>query len=284
MDLKEIKKRLESLQSNGKKSSKDNEERKKKIWKPSIGKQSIRIVPSKFDKKNPFRELYIYYGIGNKKMMISLVNFKEKDPINEFIKKLRESSDKENWSLAKKLEAKMRIFVPVIVRGEENQGVRLWEFGKEIYMEFLSIADDDDIGDFTDIHEGRDITVDTVGPETTGTAYNKSSIRVRTKITPLSSDENEIKKWLNEQPDPLELFTKYSYEDMKSELQKWLTPEEEEQQEETPSNEKKSDNDEEESDLPWEKEEKSIPQAQNKLNAPKKANNKDKFDELFDEE
>ncbi len=33
--------------------------------------------------------------------------------------------------------AKMRVFAPVIVRGEEEQGTRLWEFGKEIYQQFL---------------------------------------------------------------------------------------------------------------------------------------------------
>ncbi len=60
------------------------------------------------------------------------------------------------------LDPKMRVFAPVIVRGEEEKGVRLWEFGKEIYMQLLGIAEDEDYGDFTDISEGRDFTVDVV--------------------------------------------------------------------------------------------------------------------------
>ena len=59
--------------------------------------------------------------------------------------------DTTNWQLAKKLDPKMRVFAPVIVRGEEDKGVRPWEFGKEIYMQLLGIAEDEDYGDFTDI-------------------------------------------------------------------------------------------------------------------------------------
>ena len=90
-----------------------------------MGKHSIRIVPSVFNKSNPFKEVYMHYGINNRTMM-SLTNFNEKDPIVEFAQGLRKSSEKDNWQLAKKLEPKMRVFAPVIVRGEEDKGVRLW--------------------------------------------------------------------------------------------------------------------------------------------------------------
>ncbi|MGK3946350.1 hypothetical protein ABK046_49350, partial [Streptomyces caeruleatus] len=83
--------------------------------------------------------------------------------------------NKENYALAKKLEAKVRVFVPVIVRGEEDKGVRLWQFGKQVYEELIALAVDDEIGDYTDVSSGRDITVETIGPESTGTPYNKSS-------------------------------------------------------------------------------------------------------------
>jgi hypothetical protein len=51
------------------------------------------------------------------------------------------------------------------VRGEESEGVKLWQFGKEVYQEFLNMASDEEIGDFTDIAQGRDIKLTTVGPE-----------------------------------------------------------------------------------------------------------------------
>ena len=224
MDLNEMRNRLSAMQS--KQSGKGGGEKKSVFWKPSVGKQVIRVVPSKYNKKNPFTEMYFHYGIG-KNTMVSPINWGEKDPIVEFAKQLRTTSDKENWRLAKKLDPKMRIFVPVIVRGEEAEGVKLWQFGKELYMDFLNLADNEDVGDFTDVMSGRDITLTTVGPEVTGTNYNKTTIMPKVKETLLADDKATITSLLENQPNPMEVFKKYSYDEMKQALQEWLTPEDE---------------------------------------------------------
>ena len=209
MDLNEMKNRLSAMQS--KQSGKGGGEKKSVFWKPSVGKQIVRVVPSKYNKKNPFTEMYFHYGIG-KNTMVSPINWGEKDPIVEFAKQLRTTSDKENWRLAKKLDPKMRIFVPVVVRGEEAEGVKLWQFGKELYMDFLNLADNEDVGDFTDVMSGRDITLTTVGPEVTGTNYNKTTIMPKVKETQLADSKASIEALLENQPNPMELFKKYSYD------------------------------------------------------------------------
>jgi hypothetical protein len=225
MDLSMLKQKLDTLQSKPQGGQKTDYTTI--FWRPTVGKQQIRIVPSAFNSSNPFTELKFYYGITNK-VMISPLNFDEKDPIALFAQKLREGEyNKENYVLAKKLDAKTRTFVPVIVRGEEDKGVRLWQFGKQVYEELLALAVDDEIGDYTDIVNGRDITVETVGPESTGTPYNKSSVRVRLKTTSLSEDASLVEKWTSEQPNPTDgLFKRYSFDEMKSALEKWLSPEE----------------------------------------------------------
>ena len=225
MDLNLIKSKLAAMQQ---KSGGSKRDLSTIIWKPAIGKHSVRMVPSAHNKQWPFKEVFFHYGIGSR-TMISLINFDEKDPIVEFATQISKSNDKENWQLAKKLQPKMRVFAPVIVRGEEEKGVRLWEFGKEVYMELLAILEDEDVGDFTDPVEGRDLTIDTVGPDQSGRTYNKTSVRVRTKITPLSTNGNDVKSWLETQPNPLELFKKYPYEEMKESLLQWLNPESEEE-------------------------------------------------------
>ena len=225
MDLNALKKKLDTLQSKPQGGQKTDYTTI--FWRPTVGKQQIRIVPSAYDASNPFTELKFYYGITNK-VMISPSNYGEKDPIALFAGKLREGEyNKENYVLAKKLDAKNRVFVPVVVRGEEDKGVRLWQFGKLVYEELLALAVDDEIGDYTDIVGGRDLTVETVGPEATGTPYNKSSIRVRMKTSPLSEDATKVETWTNEQPNPKEgLFKLFSFDEMKSALEKWLSPEE----------------------------------------------------------
>ena len=230
MDLSKLKQKLDTLQSKPQGGQKTDYSTI--FWRPTVGKQQIRIVPSAYDASNPFTELKFYYGITNK-VMISPQNFGEKDPIALFAGKLREGEyNKENYVLAKKLDAKNRVFVPVVVRGEEDKGVRLWQFGKLVYEELLALAVDEEIGDYTDIVNGRDLTVETVGPEATGTPYNKSSVRVRLKTSPLSDDASLVEKWSNEQPNPKDgLFKRYSFDDMKVALEKWLSPEENDSEE-----------------------------------------------------
>jgi hypothetical protein len=223
MNLDAIKKKLEALQSAPVKGGGSKYPQK---FKPSIGKQSIRVVPFKFNKENPFIEMKMYYGIGSKKIIASPLNWGEKDPIAEFAKSLRGSNDKENWRLAKKLDPKVRYQCPVIVRGDEEAGVVMWEFGKEIYEAFLSLAADEEVGDFTDIMVGRDIKLSTVGPDVTGTAYNKTTIQVSIKTSPLSDDETEIEKWLEEQINPLDTFKPLPFDEIKAALAEFITPDE----------------------------------------------------------
>lgn len=223
MNLDLIQKKLDSFSSNKGGNQKSNE-RALKFWKPPVGKSLIRFAPSKINKENPFQEIYFHYGIG-KRTIISPINFGEKDPILEFSKELRKTKEPENWKLAKKLEPKMRVFAPVIVRGEEDKGVRLWEFGKEVYQSLLSLAADEDIGDFTDLLEGRDIKVETTGPDQNGTAYNKSKILPSLKTSSLTENKSQLDLWLEDQPEAFNFYKKYSFDEIKQFLSEWLNPE-----------------------------------------------------------
>ena len=279
IDVNALKARLAALQ-NPKGAKGDNQP--KTLWRAAVGKHSVRILPSVYDKTNPFKEIYVYYGINNKTMM-SPACYDEKDPIAEFTQKLRKSSNKEDWQLARKLEPKMRVMVPVIVRGEEDKGVMLWEFGKQVYMELIAIMEDEDVGDYTDPISGRDITIETTSPEQNGTNFNQSKVRVRTKITPLSEKEAEVKKWLTEQPNPVDAYKHFSYEDMKSALQAHLNPEEETEKPAAAVEETET-----VGDLPWETQKEEAPKKQPKTEAKsfslstKKTDTDKAIDALFD--
>jgi len=221
MDLNEIRSRLGAMQ---KTATKGGGDRKEAFWKPTIGKQQIRIVPSKYNKSMPFTEMFFHYGI-DKPVMVSPINWGDKDPIVEFAAQLKKTNDKDNWRLAKKIEPKARYFAPVIVRGEEDKGVRLWQFGKETYEALLQLALDEEVGDYTDVNEGRDIKLNTVGPESTGTKYNRTTVSPSMKNTVLSDEASDIKTWLDNQPSPKDMFKPLSFEEMKIALQNWLNPE-----------------------------------------------------------
>jgi hypothetical protein len=233
MDLSKLQSKLAKLQQTDKPTS-TKKDYSLTNYQPQVGKQQIRIVPRKGHPDDPFQEVKFYYDIHNK-VMISPENFGEKDPIAAFIEALRSEYTKQNYFLAKKLEAKTRTFVQVIVRGEEEKGVRLWAFGKQIYEELLSLMLDEEVGDFTDIVNGRDFTVETVDKSVTGTGFNKTTVRPKMGTSPLSSDKNKVKSWLEEQIDPLSEYTRYSFDDMKSALEKYLTPGDEDETEKVES-------------------------------------------------
>ena len=283
MDINAIKQRLNSLQATGAK--KEKVDYSMYYWKPKQeGKYQIRIVPSALNKENPFQEVFVHYGL-SKFPTYALTNWGEKDPIVEFVSQLRKTSDKENWKLAKKLEPKMRVFAPVIVRGEEDKGVRMWEFGKEVYMQLLGIADDEDYGDYTDVSEGRDFTLEAVMGDIGGRQGLKTSIRVKPKTSPLSTSKSDIESWLANQPDILELQRKIEFDKLKETLQNWLNPEDavevddddEDEATETPI---KATN-----DLPWnDDDEDETPKKSNNYELKTKKSKADKFDELFEDE
>jgi hypothetical protein len=132
--------------------------------------------------------------------------------------------DKEDWKAAKKMEPKLRTFVPVLVRGEEGEGVRLWGFGKTVYQEILGYIADPDYGDITDAVTGRDIVVEIVSAEDSGTSYPVTTIRVKPKETPLAETKEDVEKFLNNQMEITELYQELTYSELKSILEGWLNP------------------------------------------------------------
>ncbi|MAR44521.1 MAG: hypothetical protein CMC48_10735 [Flavobacteriaceae bacterium] len=222
MDLNAIKKRLNQLQTTNNRTS--------SLWKPQPGKTQIRIVPYAFNKDNPFIELFFHYNLNNRSYL-SPISFGRPDPIEEFAQKLKGSGSKEDYQLSRKLEAKMRTFAPVVVRGEESQGVKFWGFGKTVYQELLSIIADPDYGDITDPVNGRDVVVEFITAEESGASFPKTNIRVKPNQTPIS-DEPEILERVKSQQDIKEIYQELSYDDLTDVLNEWLNPSEEDSKEE----------------------------------------------------
>lgn len=225
LDINKIKNRLNALNQSNTKSN--------LLWKPSPGKQVVRIVPYKYEPSNPFIELKFHYGL-NGKTFLSPDTFHRADPIVEFADKLKSTGDKEDWKAGRNMEPKMRTYVPVIVRGEEEQGVRFWGFGKQVYEELMTIISDPDYGDITDLTNGYDINVEFKTAEEVNKNFPETSIRPRPKSGPaLDSKVKNAKQLLENQTNILDLFTEPSYEELKLELEKWLAPTEDQESDTT---------------------------------------------------
>ena len=212
IDLNAIRNRLNTLQTKVTKT--DN------LWKPQPGKQQIRILPYTHNTSNPFIELYFHFGFGGKNI-ISPSSFGEADPLLEFAEKLKATGNRDDYQLSRKLTPKMRTYVPVLVRGEESEGVKFWGFGKNVYQELLGFFADPDYGDLTDSVNGRDVTVEFKTAAELGKSYPETYIRVKPNTTPISEDSNIVET----SKDQIELpgmFKKVTYEEMEGMLKEWL--------------------------------------------------------------
>ena len=195
--------------------------RQNSMWRPQEGEEAtIRLLSFPDNDGQPFKERWFYYNIGNNPGLLAPNQFGKPDPVQELITKLREEGSKESYELAKKLYPKMRSYAPVIVRGEEDKGVRLWSFGKTVYQSLLNIMLDEDYGDITDPEDGRDVKVNcTKAP---GRQWAMTEVRPRGKSTALSSDKDTTKQWLTNLPDLDELYTCKTYDELEKIVNDWL--------------------------------------------------------------
>ena len=131
-----------------------------RTWKPSDGTQTIRIVPTADG--DPFKDYWFHYNLGpeNKSgLLCPKKNHGEDCPICNFKdqlwKEFNDTQDADTMKLAKDLSPRQRFFSPVMVRGEEAQGIRVWGYGKMAYESLLELVLNPEYGDITDVDEGQ---------------------------------------------------------------------------------------------------------------------------------
>ena len=126
LDMKKMKAKYTALQNRGRGGG------NKSMWfRPQDGEQVIRIVPTADG--DPFKEFWLHYGVGKNPAFLSLKrNYGQDDPIDNFVRALYNEGDEESVKMAKSISAKQRFFSPVLVRGEEDKGVRIWGYGKQV--------------------------------------------------------------------------------------------------------------------------------------------------------
>ena len=119
IDFKKMKAKLHALDNKG--GSKNAA-----FWKPQDGDQNIRIVPTADG--DPFKQFHFHYNVGKNPGFICPKKQHGKDcPVCNFAwhtySEAKASNDQETLKFAKTLFPKERYFSPVVVRGEEDQGV-----------------------------------------------------------------------------------------------------------------------------------------------------------------
>jgi len=199
--------------------------KKRVMWRPPEGETvNVRIVGFTDNDGNPFKERWFYYNIGTNPGLLTPHQFGKPDPIQELIQKLKEEGTKESYEMAKKLYPKMRTYAAIIVRGQEDEGVKLWAFGKTVYQSLLNVMLDPDYGDITDIHEGHDLRVTCT--KQPGRQWAMTDVMPRPKSTPLGT-KSKMKEWTKTLPNLDDMYDLKSYEQLENIINAWLSGDEE---------------------------------------------------------
>ena len=102
-----------------------------------------------------------------------------------------------------------RYFSPVVVRGREEEGIKVYGYGKQAYELLLGYILDPEYGDITDSKEGTDITLTYTKPNKPG-AYPQTSLKMRRNTSTLLEDAEAIPALLDRMPDFDGLFERLS--------------------------------------------------------------------------
>ena len=215
IDLDKMKAKLNKLQNKGNGDS--------VFWRPEDGEQTIRIVPT--SDGDPFKDYWFHYNVGKNPGFLSPKrNFGEADPLDSFVRELFDEGTEDSIKTAKNLMARQRFFSPVVVRGEEDKGVRIWGYGKMAYEKLLSLVLNPEYGDITDSEEGVDLVIHYGKP--VGASFPQTKITPRRKNSALCDEPERCKEWLENIPDFNTLFERKTPEEVGQLLDEFLSGEE----------------------------------------------------------
>lgn len=214
IDLEKLKARLERAK---------NGDGKKGFWKIEEGVHVVRIAPT--DDGDPFKDYSFHYNVGkNAGFLCPKRNFGEDCPVCEFASKLwREGADgSDDRKTAKTLFPRQRFFAPVLVRGQEDKGVRVWGFGNRAYETLINLVLNPEYGDITDVTNGTDLDVKYETAK--GDRFPTTTITPKRKASKFCEDQTkaECKELLETGPDLESLFDRKSTNEVEAMLNDWL--------------------------------------------------------------
>jgi len=232
IDLAKMKKKLDEANNRGKSAE-------KKFWKVPNGSSKIRVLPT--EDGDPFKSFHFHYGVGNESLLCPKANFAETCPICDFVSSLYKDKTPDSTEMAKKIGKKQRFCSPILVRGEEKEGPKVWTYSKTVYQKLLQTALNPDYGDFTDPDNGLDI--DILYGKKDGKQFPDTDITFARKESKMCKDldKKECEEMLKNIPDFSTLYKRKTPKEVQEALDKFLSGEPEATAEFPPSEETSDD-------------------------------------------
>jgi len=211
IDIKKMKAKLAALQNKGGKTA---------FFKPEEGKRySVRVVGT--PDGDPFKEYWFHYEIGKNSILCPKKNHQEDCAICNFASKLYKENTEDSAKMAKKFLARQRFFSPVIIRGEEKDGVKIWGYGKNVYQDLLSLTLNPDYGDITDPDNGTDLNM--ISGKAPGAQFPTTKLTPARNASKLcQGTDEECRDLMDSVPDFDEIHERKSSADVAAILDEYL--------------------------------------------------------------
>lgn len=215
IDVKKMKAKLAALQNKGGSSGKTL------FWSPKEGQNhSLRIVST--PDGDPFKEYWFHYGISSQGgFLCPKKNYGDECAACDFASKLYKEKNEESSKMAKEFLPRQRFFSPVLIRGEEKEGLKVWGYGKNAYQDLINLVLNPDYGDITDPEVGTDLAIHSA--KAPGQSFPTTKITPARKTSKLCQGTDiECKELLETIPNFETLHTRKSSQEVSSILDEHL--------------------------------------------------------------
>jgi hypothetical protein len=232
IDVKKMKAKLDALTNKGGSSSKTA------FWSPKEGNTySVRIVAT--PDGDPFKEYWFHYELGTQGgFLCPKKNFGDSCPACDFASKLYREKTEESAKMGKKFLPRQRFFSPIVVRGEEKDGVKVWGYGKTVYQDLINLVLNPDYGDITDSETGTDLGL--AVSKAPGQSFPMTKLTPARKTSKLcQGSPDECKDLLESVPDFDTLHTRKTTDEVATILDQYLASADSDEEAESQSKETK---------------------------------------------
>jgi len=188
-NLDSIKEKITSLTSAAEKKAGTGGGERAKInwWKPEIGSHDIRFLPllsaDGTPNPQPFFEVSYYDSKElTEKRFVAPAQFGGTDPLREAaLEYAKDKKNRSSWLAWKKLTPKERYYAAVLVRGQEEKGVFVWELSPKICKDIYAILVHPDYAeeDMFSTENGYDFTLTVSATDKTFNGYPVKDIKLQ---------------------------------------------------------------------------------------------------------
>jgi len=219
-DINAIKEKIAQLSKNNNRGGGGGAKPEKiQYFKPTLGAQDLRFLPNFGKDGQPFLQIDYYDSRDlTERRIVTPTQWGLEDPVADLLTELeKDRSNDAVWNLMRKLRVKESNYAAVLVRGQEDKGVQIWELNQTVLTQIYSILAHPDYvdDDMFDADTGFDFTITcTDSGKTTEFAGNtypvkNYDVQPRRKPSKLAKTKKEAEAIVASIPDLESQFKKY---------------------------------------------------------------------------